>query len=138
MEHCPTAKSVSTVASPVSCRWPWLSLDCKSGPATEAALSLDDADSRLVHATTRTIAARVKARIVGTVVLRCARERGVSEPIISVILQCTSGRRSPLVIVQIASHSHRRNARRDCHYWSCLLYTSPSPRDGLLSRMPSS
>src|SRR5665647_2053471 len=21
--------------------------------------------------------------------------------------------------------------------WSCLLYTSPSPRDGLLSRMPS-
>ena len=25
-----------------------------------------------------------------------------------------------------------------CHNWSCLLYTSPSPRDGLLSRMPSS
>ena len=24
------------------------------------------------------------------------------------------------------------------HYKSCLLYTSPSPRDGLLSRMPSS
>ena len=24
------------------------------------------------------------------------------------------------------------------HYRSCLLYTSPSPRDGLLSRMPSS
>ena len=23
-------------------------------------------------------------------------------------------------------------------YTSCLLYTSPSPRDGLLSRMPSS
>ena len=23
-------------------------------------------------------------------------------------------------------------------YWGCLLYTSPSPRDGLLSRMPSS
>ena len=23
-------------------------------------------------------------------------------------------------------------------YWLCLLYTSPSPRDGLLSRMPSS
>ena len=22
--------------------------------------------------------------------------------------------------------------------WCCLLYTSPSPRDGLLSRMPSS
>ena len=24
------------------------------------------------------------------------------------------------------------------HDWVCLLYTSPSPRDGLLSRMPSS
>ena len=24
------------------------------------------------------------------------------------------------------------------HSWGCLLYTSPSPRDGLLSRMPSS
>ena len=24
------------------------------------------------------------------------------------------------------------------HYNTCLLYTSPSPRDGLLSRMPSS
>ena len=24
------------------------------------------------------------------------------------------------------------------HPWFCLLYTSPSPRDGLLSRMPSS
>ena len=24
------------------------------------------------------------------------------------------------------------------HFRSCLLYTSPSPRDGLLSRMPSS
>ena len=24
------------------------------------------------------------------------------------------------------------------HIQSCLLYTSPSPRDGLLSRMPSS
>ena len=25
-----------------------------------------------------------------------------------------------------------------CHSDICLLYTSPSPRDGLLSRMPSS
>ena len=24
------------------------------------------------------------------------------------------------------------------HYWCCLLYTSPSPRDATLSRMPSS
>ena len=27
---------------------------------------------------------------------------------------------------------------RDGKYKDCLLYTSPSPRDGLLSRMPSS
>ena len=26
----------------------------------------------------------------------------------------------------------------DTIYYACLLYTSPSPRDGLLSRMPSS
>ena len=30
---------------------------------------------------------------------------------------------------------HKRNKRKAEH---CLLYTSPSPRDGLLSRMPSS
>ena len=29
------------------------------------------------------------------------------------------------------------NAKR-LKYYTCLLYTSPSPRDGLLSRMPSS
>ena len=28
--------------------------------------------------------------------------------------------------------------RADAHPYGCLLYTSPSPRDGLLSRMPSS
>ena len=34
-----------------------------------------------------------------------------------------------------------RNKYWDGHYFTfnpCLLYTSPSPRDGLLSRMPSS
>ena len=29
-------------------------------------------------------------------------------------------------------------SRRYIYYKDCLLYTSPSPRDGLLSRMPSS
>ena len=28
--------------------------------------------------------------------------------------------------------------RSDSDMYTCLLYTSPSPRDGLLSRMPSS
>ena len=32
----------------------------------------------------------------------------------------------------------RSNFAKICFYPSCLLYTSPSPRDGLLSRMPSS
>ena len=30
------------------------------------------------------------------------------------------------------------SAMQDMQYNGCLLYTSPSPRDGLLSRMPSS
>ena len=30
------------------------------------------------------------------------------------------------------------SATNQCAYCICLLYTSPSPRDGLLSRMPSS
>ena len=35
----------------------------------------------------------------------------------------------------------KAEARKHTHggrFWACLLYTSPSPRDGLLSRMPSS
>ena len=39
------------------------------------------------------------------------------------------------------AYRDRRNKKRDFKsLWiqSCLLYTSPSPRDGLLSRMPSS
>ena len=40
-------------------------------------------------------------------------------------------------------NSDKSNAVLVCHAFSgnhhaCLLYTSPSPRDGLLSRMPSS
>ena len=31
-----------------------------------------------------------------------------------------------------------KNAAENAMYKICLLYTSPSPRDGLLSRMPSS
>src|SRR5664279_5918884 len=38
----------------------------------------------------------------------------------------------------VAGEVHRYAlARSDLHV-TCLLYTSPSPRDGLLSRMPSS
>ena len=34
--------------------------------------------------------------------------------------------------------SEYSNVHRGLHYLSCLLYTSPSPRDRSLSRMPSS
>ena len=34
--------------------------------------------------------------------------------------------------------SQAKRGGENASLWSCLLYTSPSPRDGLLSRMPSS
>ena len=34
--------------------------------------------------------------------------------------------------------SDQQDGLRYPAFYSCLLYTSPSPRDGLLSRMPSS
>ena len=42
-----------------------------------------------------------------------------------------------LARVGLTDHTDGRLRSADRH-WSCLLYTSPSPRDGLLSRMPSS
>ena len=41
-----------------------------------------------------------------------------------------AGEGIPLVCLHTAGSDGRQ--------YSCLLYTSPSPRDGLLSRMPSS
>ena len=38
----------------------------------------------------------------------------------------------------LAGPSFGGNKARQLEYYFCLLYTSPSPRDGLLSRMPSS
>ena len=45
------------------------------------------------------------------------------------------------VIVKISPAGGRSSGGGDVHIYGhnfCLLYTSPSPRDGLLSRMPSS
>ena len=39
-------------------------------------------------------------------------------------------------VLQLVGHQNKLFA--SVGYWHCLLYTSPSPRDGLLSRMPSS
>ena len=43
-------------------------------------------------------------------------------------------------LVAIVMDAPGKNFRHDMYpdYKACLLYTSPSPRDGLLSRMPSS
>ena len=41
--------------------------------------------------------------------------------------------RAELVVERVLAADERRAVRQ-----GCLLYTSPSPRDGLLSRMPSS
>ena len=40
----------------------------------------------------------------------------------------------------LRAYRNLHSFRFDCSFqtWICLLYTSPSPRDGLLSRMPSS
>ena len=42
------------------------------------------------------------------------------------------------VIFNLAGQVSHIDSMRDPHTDLCLLYTSPSPRDGLLSRMPSS
>ena len=40
--------------------------------------------------------------------------------------------------VEVSNASHMAVSKNGKYLYSCLLYTSPSPRDGLLSRMPSS
>ena len=49
---------------------------------------------------------------------------------------------SPQIIVQVTAPNKEALSRlildNISSIYSCLLYTSPSPRDGLLSRMPSS
>ena len=44
----------------------------------------------------------------------------------------TQGNRNPLLYKNLGADGIKTG------YLACLLYTSPSPRDGLLSRMPSS
>ena len=40
--------------------------------------------------------------------------------------------------IRKSQSSHVKVIQKRGKYYLCLLYTSPSPRDGLLSRMPSS
>ena len=44
----------------------------------------------------------------------------------------------PIIITYFIQEMLKHNILASDRCYSCLLYTSPSPRDGLLSRMPSS
>ena len=47
--------------------------------------------------------------------------------------------KTPLsILIATELKKHNKKPAIIKKYYSCLLYTSPSPRDGLLSRMPSS
>ena len=51
-----------------------------------------------------------------------------------VLERCCDAKKLDAVVLCTDSDQLRELAQG----WGCLLYTSPSPRDGLLSRMPSS
>ena len=64
---------------------------------------------------------------------------GTKDPDVAAIVELAPD----LVVVndqenRIEDHAALVAAGLDVHVVRCLLYTSPSPRDGLLSRMPSS
>ena len=52
----------------------------------------------------------------------------------------TSSHHDPAAFIKIGDikKTFYENEKNIYHSYRCLLYTSPSPRDGLLSRMPSS
>ena len=51
-------------------------------------------------------------------------------------LQEEYGEQVPVILIEDKVHDYWRVDLE--RFTNCLLYTSPSPRDGLLSRMPSS
>ena len=66
--------------------------------------------------------------VIGTLSCRAA-EQGIEVAIVS----------SDKDMLQLVNpHVRMMNPMKDDLWYDCLLYTSPSPRDGLLSRMPSS
>ena len=48
------------------------------------------------------------------------------------------GHEKPHIVDQQKNQNEEENKEPEEEITNCLLYTSPSPRDGLLSRMPSS
>ena len=54
-------------------------------------------------------------------------------------LGCSAAQKGPIWWASHHRHHHRHSdTPEDAHSPICLLYTSPSPRDATLSRMPSS
>ena len=49
-----------------------------------------------------------------------------------------AGQNAPYIVAQLKALKSGERKGAQSAIMACLLYTSPSPRDGLLSRMPSS
>ena len=65
--------------------------------------------------------------------------KSVCDEICNILKQSDTELKEAEVVGQEASHVRKSvNHWVPDSSWICLLYTSPSPRDGLLSRMPSS
>ena len=44
----------------------------------------------------------------------------------------------PVTVAELELYTYGYDSTKTMDGWTCLLYTSPSPRDGRISRMPSS
>ena len=80
--------------------------------------------------------------VVGELISRAIVKAGKKN--VPLILVCKSGgarmQEGAISLMQLAKISSQlaKFSKEGGLYITCLLYTSPSPRDGLLSRMPSS
>ena len=78
---------------------------------------------------------RMTCKLAGAevMVVSCLQKESLSQPFhveLEVYEHCLTMKK--------ISYQDMLDKEAEITYWSCLLYTSPSPRDGLLSRMPSS
>ena len=62
----------------------------------------------------------------------------MSDPIADMLTRIRNGQQARKVSVAMPAAKLKSSVAKVLQDEGCLLYTSPSPRDGLLSRMPSS